>query len=137
MGKSTTSCNDILALLFNATALPGAYTGNLYIALHSSTPGIGGVQTSNEVVYTSYDRVLVVRTAGGWTVSGAAVSNAAQIAFPTCTGLTDTARFVSIGTDAFPTGGRILYFGELNSPLAISNNITPQFALGALQITEA
>lgn len=138
MGKSTTSSNDLLNLFFNAVALPVAYTGNLYVSLHTSTPGVGGTQTSNEVTYTNYLRVLVVRTAVGWTVAGAGASNAAQIAFPTCgAGVTQTATFVAIGTDQVPTAGRILYFGALNSNLDISNNVTPQFALGALQITEA
>lgn len=70
---------DILNLLFvnsnaanigDATGLRGSSTaGSLYVSLHTADPGATGDQTTNEASYTSYARVAVARTSGGWTVA--------------------------------------------------------------------
>lgn len=135
MSKSNALENDLLANIFNGTALPWSAGVTYYLALHNGDPGEGGNQTTNEVAYTSYARVSVLRNAGGWTVAGNQVQNTALVQFPTCTGGSDTASYCSIGTLA-AGAGQIMYSGILTSPLNISNNITPQFALNALTITE-
>ena len=134
MSKGNTTENDLVKFMFNAIAMP-AYGGNLYLALHTADPGEAGDQETNECAYTSYARVLVTRDAGGFTVSANSAVNAALAQFPTCTGGSETATHVSIGTAA-SGAGQILYSGALNSSIAISNNITPQFAASALQTTE-
>lgn len=48
--------------------LPSATAGSLYVSLHTGDPGSGGDQSTNECAYTSYARVAVARSAGGWTV---------------------------------------------------------------------
>jgi hypothetical protein len=139
MAKSALSLGDVLSSLLNAVALPGAYGGNLYIALHTGDPGTTGDQTVNECAYAGpYARVAVVRdnTGAGFTTSTSTRSNAAEITFPTCTGGSETATYVSVGTASTGTG-RVLYKGALSSSLAISNNITPRFIPSALQVTEA
>ncbi len=138
MAKSSLSIGDVLSAILNAVALPGAYGGNLYVSLHTGDPGTGGDQTTNECAYTSYARVAVVRdnTGAGFTTSGGTRNNAAEVTFPTCTGGTETATYVAIGT-ASSGSGRVLYKGALSSSLAISNNITPRFIATALQVTEA
>lgn len=145
MSKSNTMENSLLLLLFNnidfanigdAGGLLGSVSaGNLYIGLHTSDPGEGGDQTTNECDYTSYARVAVARTSGGFTVSGNGVSNTAAISFPACTGGSNTATHFSIGTAA-SGAGILLYSGALDSSLAISSGITPQFAIGDLDVTE-
>lgn len=111
-----------------------ATAGSFYIALHTSDPGEAGTQTTNEIAYTSYARVAVARTAGGWTRSGSTIENAALVQFPQCTGGSGTATHFSIGTD--PSGaGQIVLSGALTSSLAISNGIQPQFAAGELTAT--
>lgn len=113
---------------------PSATVGNLYLALHTATPGAGGSQTTNEAAYTGYARVPIVRSAAGWSVSGDAYSNVAALNFPACTGGTETETYFSIGTAA--TGaGEILLFGALTSSLAVSAGITPSVAAGALNGT--
>ena len=85
MPKSTATCNSILALIFNATAWAdiaendtSSPAGNLYLSLHTASPGVGNNQTTNETAYTNYARIAVVRTASGWDVpSGGATANAA------------------------------------------------------------
>lgn len=141
MSKSNTLENSILDLLFNGTAITGIAENHgtpltdLYVSLHTADPGEAGDQATSEATYTSYARVAVERTSGGWTVSGNAVSNTAEVAFPECTGSTNTITHFGIGT-ASSGAGVLLYKGELSSSLAVSNGITPTFAIGDIDITE-
>jgi len=135
MSKSNATENDVLALVFKATALPWDANTDLFLALHTADPGEAGNQTTSEATYTSYARVTVARSAVGWTVTGNTAVNAALLQFPQCTGGTNTLTHVSIGTATSGTG-QILYSGALNSSLAVSNLIQPQFAAGALSIVE-
>jgi hypothetical protein len=142
MSKGNTFENDLLALIFNADAIANIADDassspltNLYVSLHTDDPGEAGNQETNECAYTSYARVAVARTSGGWTVSSNAVENAAAITFPAATGGSETATHFAVGTAASGTG-KILYSGALTSSLAISSGITPEFAAGDLDITE-
>jgi hypothetical protein len=114
-----------------------AAAGSFYIALHTGNPDETGDQTTSELSaasYTTYARVAVARTGGGWTRSVSTIENTALVQFPQCNGGTQTATHFSIGTAASGAGSIVLY-GELTSPLAISNGIQPQFAAGALTAT--
>jgi len=111
-----------------------AAAGNFYISLHSADPGEAGSQTTSEVAYTSYARVAVARTAGGWTRTGSSMANTALAQFPQCTGSTATATHFGVGTDSSGAGNLIMK-GALTSSLSISNGIQPQFAAGALTAT--
>lgn len=145
MSKSNTWENALLLLLFNNDAFagvgdasglqPSAADGNLYISLHTADPGETGAQNTSEATYTSYARVAVPRTTGGWTVSGNAVENAAAITFPAATGGSNTITHIGIGTDS-SGAGKLLYKVALSASLAVSNGITPEVAAGALDITE-
>ena len=143
MPKSTNTCNSLLALLFNATnwaniadnAAASPVT-NLYLSLHTANPGVGGSQLTNETSYTNYVRLAVVRTTSGWAIpSGGVTSNAALAQFAQCGVTGATLTYVAIGT-ASSGAGTVLYAGALNSPLAVANLIQPQFAIGALTVTE-
>ena len=132
--------NTNIANLGDATGVRGsAAAGSLYVALHTADPGETGSQTTSESAYTNYARVAVVRSAGGFTVSGTAptqVANAAVVSFPACGVPGSTVTYFSIGRDS-SGAGEILVSGALTSPasLAISNGITPSFAIGALVAT--
>src|SRR5512139_3668775 len=111
MPKSTTFSNDILALVFNATAIANIADNaasspltDLYVSLHSASPGIGGSQLTNEVGYTNYARIAVPRTSGGWTVSLAQAINTALEQFAQCGVTGATASHVGIGTAASGAG---------------------------------
>jgi hypothetical protein len=140
---TTTACNKILALIFNATAwanmADNAATSpftNLYLSLHTADPGVGGSQTTNETAYTNYARIAVVRTTSGWAVpSGGVTSNAALAQFAQCGVTGASITHVAIGT-ASSGAGTVLYAGALNSTLAVANLIQPQFSIGALTVTE-
>lgn len=135
MSKGNQTETDVLAKFFNNTALPWDAITNLFVALHTADPGEGGSQTTSEATFTSYARVSVARTSGGWTVSGNQASNTALVQFPQCTGGSNVITHVSIGT-LTSGAGQILYSGALNSSLTVSNLIQPQFAIAALAATE-
>lgn len=142
MAKSITTCNNLLKLLFNATAwatiadnAAASPLTNLYISLHTADPGTGNSQATNETSYTNYARVAVVRTNVGWTVATNTAVNAALVQFPQCGASGATLTHVAIGTAA--TGvGNVLYAGALNSSLAVASGIQPQFNASALTVTE-
>lgn len=111
-----------------------AAAGSFYIALHTADPGEAGDQTTNEAAYTSYARVAVARSAGGWTRSVSTMANTALVQFPQCTGSSAVATHFSIGTDA-SGAGQIILSGALSAALSISNGIQPQFGPGLLTAT--
>lgn len=143
MSKTNTFESDLLKLIFQAVAIANIADNaaaspltNLYISLHSADPGETGDQTTNEISYTGYARVAVARTSGGWTVSGTTqVANAGAVTFGACTAGSATATHVGVGT-ASSAAGKLLYSGALNASLSISAGITPNFAIGALVVTE-
>jgi len=131
MSKGNTTENDVVAFIFNATAMP-AYGSNLYVHLHTADPGEAGTATTNEANYTGYLPVAVAREASGFTVSGNQAVNTAETTFPECTGGTNTITHASVATLA----GQILYSGALTAPINISNLITPRFPAGTLVMQE-
>lgn len=144
MPKATNACNDLLALIFNATTWnliaendSTSPATSLYLSLHTADPGVGGSQLTNETAYTNYARVAVLRTTGGWDIpAGGVTQNAALVQFAQCGVTGSTVTHVAIGT-ASSGAGTVLYAGALNSSLAVANLIQPQFAAGALTVTEA
>lgn len=144
MPKATNACNDLLALIFNATTWnliaendSTSPATSLYLSLHTADPGVGGSQLTNEAAYTNYVRLAVARTTGGWDIpSGGATQNAALAQFAQCGVTGATITHVAIGT-ASSGAGTVLYAGALNSSLAVANLIQPQFAAGALTVTES
>lgn len=145
MSKGDTFENDLLKLIFNATAIANIADNaaaspltNLYLALHTADPGEAGSQTTSECNYTGYARQAVLRTSGGFTVTANSVSPAAETAFPNptnSTSLPQTASFFSIGTAVSGTG-KILYSGAISPTIVISNTGTsPRLGTGTA-ITE-
>lgn len=143
-GKGNTFINDYLKLVFNAVAIANiadnAATSpltNLYVGLHTGTLSASSAQNTTECDYGGYGRVAVSRSTAGWVAASAqTTSNVAAVTFGSHTsGSNDTATDVSIGT-ASSGVGKVLYWGALNSSLLISSGITPQFAIGALDVNE-
>lgn len=132
MSKSNTFETDLLTLIFNGTAIANLADNassspltNLYLSLHTADPGETGVQTTSECTYTSYARVAVARTSGGWTITGNSVSPVADIVFPTSTGGTNTATHAAIGT-ASSGAGKILYSGTVTPNISITTGTVPR-----------
>lgn len=126
--------NSILALIFNATAwanyadnAASSPQTNIHLALHTADPGEAGDMTTSEATYTSYARVNVARTSGGWTVTANSVSPVATISFPAGTGGSGTVTHFSTGK----TGGgatAILFSGTVTPNIATGNGVTPQLS---------
>jgi len=141
MSKSNALETGILGLIFNATPIANiadnAATSpltNLYASFHIADPGDAGDQTTSETTYTSYARVAIPRTSGGWTVTGDTVVPVATILFPTCTGGTAALTHFGIGTAA-SGAGVLLYSGAITPTLNVSTGIQPQLGSGTT-ITE-
>jgi hypothetical protein len=143
-GKGNTNAAGLLAAVYQAVftnltsllANSGSPLANLFVSLHTANPGATGSQTTSEAAYTSYARVSVARTTGGWSLSGQTITNVAAINFPAATGGSETETYVGIGT-LTSGAGTLLWFGQLTSSLAVSSGITPSIAIGALSVNEA
>jgi hypothetical protein len=143
MSKSNTFENDLLKLFFNATAIADLADNDatspatsLYVSLHTSDPGEAGTQATNETTYTSYARVAVTRTSGGWTVTNNSVSPTANIDFPACTGGTATITHFGVGTNGTAgTAGYLMYKGTVTPNISVSSGVTPRLTT-ASTITE-
>ena len=127
--KGTTYSSDLLSLIFNAVtfsnvainATAGPLT-NLWVSLHTASPGAGGAQTSNEATFGGYSRVAVTRTSAGWTVSTNSVSPAANITFPQATSGSETESFFGVG--AASTGaGTLFYYGTISPVIVVSSGV--------------
>lgn len=131
MGTSTSNANSWLLLMFNtttfanyainATASPET---NISTSLNTADPGAGGTMSTNEISYTTYARVNVARTSGGFTVSTNTVVPVAAITFGACTSGSGTATHMTWGK----TGGGaalILWSGTVTPNIAVSNGVTP------------
>lgn len=124
--------NADIALVGDATGLRGStVAGSLYLALHTADPGEGGDQQTNEIVYSPYARIGVVRSASGWTVTGSVITNAAAIAFAQCSSGSGTATYFSIGV-AGSGPSKIIVSGPLSPNIAVSFGVTPTFGIGEI-----
>lgn len=137
MSISDATESNVLKLIYNATAWANYADNaasvpqtNIDNALHTADPGDTGTMSTSEITYTSYARVSVARTTGGWTVSGTSptqVAPVATIAFPAGTGGAGTASFWSTGK----TGGgaaAILFSGTVTPNIVTGNGVTPQLS---------
>lgn len=132
MSMSNALENALLLLIFNATAWANYADNaastpqtNIHMAAHIADPGEAGDMTTSESAYTSYARVNVARTSGGWTVTANSVSPAATISYPAGTGGSGTITHFSAGK----TGGgaaAILFSGTVTPNIVTGNGITPQ-----------
>lgn len=142
MPKSTSACNSILALIYNATTWADVAENDttspmtdIEIALAKVTGAAGDTMATNEADYTNYVRQTVVRSTLGWDApSGGATANAAAIDYPQC-GVTGN---TIVAAKTGKTGaGQVFHYGDLNAPIAVSSLIRPTFDIGAVTITES
>lgn len=119
----------------DATGLRGSTTaGSVYVSLHTADPGdtAGTGQTQNETAYTNYARQAVARSSAGWTVAAGVGDNDAAISFPACGVTGATITHTALGSATSGAGTR-----DMNgtASLTVSTGVTPQFAIGALDIS--
>jgi hypothetical protein len=134
MSKSDVLENSLLLLLFNAVPIIGLASDDpsvpvfaFTVALHTADPGEDGTQTTNEISYSGYVRVVVPRSAEGWTVTDNVVTPTAAIEFPTMLGGDGgLVTHFSIGTD--DVEDTILFSGPVTPNLTVATSVTPQLS---------
>ena len=137
MTMGNTFENDLLALIFNATAIANLADNaasspltQIEVSLHTGDPGEAGNQTTSEAAYTGYARTQVARTTGGWDVPAAgSTSPAANIDFPAGTGGGETVTHFAVGTvalSASPNTGKIMFSGTVTPSIVTGDGVTPR-----------
>lgn len=113
-----------------------ATADSFYIKLFTSSSSLSALEANtvtNEVSYTGYAPVGVVRSASGWTVSNNAATNTATITFGACTEGTATVRFYGVFNAS--TGGDLIGFGQFTADIEVSAGIQPYINAGQLSVT--
>jgi len=137
--KNTAFARDILALIYNGTAITdlaqddgsGPLT-KIYVAFHTAnpiaTPGTA-TQATSECAYTGYSRVETNRAtgAGGWTLheTAASVSPGSVIEAPECTGAPCVITHWSTGV-ASSGATKILHSGTVTPNISVVVGTIPR-----------
>jgi hypothetical protein len=132
MPKTAQFAEDLEKLIMQATAIANIADNaasspatNYYVSLHTSSPGTGGDQTTNEISYTGYARIAVARTSGGWTITSGVVNPTSPITFGTMTaGAGGTVTYIGIGKASSGTG-YLMYFFPVSPSLTVVNGVQP------------
>lgn len=140
--KTTSYDTSLLALLLNATAIANVADNaasspltNLYLSLHTASPGVSGSQTTNEAAYTSYARTAITRNSAGFTCAAGVATLTSNQNFVTATGGAETETYFGVGSLA-SGAGVLFYFGPLSPTIVVSTGVTPQLT-NATTITES
>lgn len=147
MSKSNSFENTTLKLFFQNLGianigdagglLPSVAAGSFYLRLHTDAVVVDDATIGTEAAYTGYvsGGLAIARSVGGWTVVANTVSNAAVITFGTCTAGSEVIRYASLWKDNSSTDeADRIYHGQLTADLAVSTGITPEIAIGAINI---
>lgn len=134
--------NEVLDLYFKNEAhveigdaaglLPSAAPGSFYISLHTADP-VAGDQTTSESAVGTYARIAVARSAAGFTVTAANVSNAGAVTFAQGSSGTETITYFGIG-ELTSGAGTLFMSGALDVSRSYGTGITLEFAIGELDV---
>lgn len=131
MAKSTTHANAVLDALGSGTSMHAA----TYISLHTADPGTTG---ASEASLGSYARVQVNQdgvTSPYWnTAASSTMDNNGAVTFPEGGG---DAVITHFGIWDAATAGNFIRGGALDSSFTYGSTVTPEFANGAIDLTEA
>lgn len=106
----------------------------VYVALYTVAPSDAGGGT--ECTGTNYARATVTNNVTNWPAAASgAKSNGTAITFAQA-GSGGWGTAVAFGILDAISGGNLLYWGDLTASLVIDNGVTPEFAIGDLDITE-
>lgn len=133
MSKSNTTENDVLKANLKGTDPAWRANANRYLAWHTADPGEAGSAITSEATYGGYARTAI--PIADWTDGGSSFTNTNLLQAPACASGSETLTHFSIVTTA-SGAGQILYSGALVTPIPVAAPIQPQFAAGAITITE-
>lgn len=136
MSKSNVFENDLLALIFNNTAIAdvgdatgvrgSTAAGSLYWALYTADPGEAGTANTSETAYTGYARVAAARSGAGFTVTGNSVSPPSNVDFGECTASPGGA-ITHFGIVSTSSGaGKLLYKGTITPSVTMAVGVIPR-----------
>jgi hypothetical protein len=136
MSKSNVFENDLLALIFNNTAIAdvgdatgvrgSTAAGSLYWSLHTADPGETGTAVTSETAYTGYARVAAARSGAGFTVTGNSVSPPSNVDFGECTA-SPGAAITHFGIVSTASGaGKLLYKGTITPSITMAAGVIPR-----------
>ena len=127
--------NDVLKMFLKGTDPSYRTDATQYVALITGAAPDEAAPMTNECTYTGYARIAITK-ATGWTDNGASFRNAGTITFGARSdaGATQTATYFAI-VDTVSGAINMGIIGELSTPLAISQNIQPIFAINDLEVT--
>jgi hypothetical protein len=138
--KTTQSANDFVNYLLRN--VPPSWDGatTLYLSAHSGAVGLGGDQQTNEIAYTGYSRIALLRNnvTGEFTVSTTGnSSNQNLLQHGNATGGTFpiTISHAAIGENA-SGAGTVIATGALASSYTFFINTNPQYPTGAVVVLE-
>jgi hypothetical protein len=138
MSMDNATENDVLLALLVGTDMSYRGDATQYVALITGAAPSEVTPITNECTYTGYARVPITK-ATGWTDNGSSFLNAAVLTFGARSdaGAVQTATYFMV-VDTGPVGGTAInmgIIGLLSTPLAITQNIQPIFAIGDLEVT--
>lgn len=127
--------NDVLKMLLVGTDPDYRTDVKQYVALITGAAPSEAAPMTNECDYDGYARVEITK-ATGWTDGGSSFTNAGIITFGARTDA-DAAQIATYFAVVDSSTGVIDFciVGELSTPLSISQNIQPIFAIGDLEVT--
>lgn len=130
MARGSNYLTDGILNVLRGTAYPLSNTGSVYIGLRVS---------GTEVSQAGYSRQAVSKASGSWAApSGSGtrtIDNAAIIAFGPAGANWGTVDEVGIWDAS--TAGNLLYVGSLAASKTINSGDSAEFAIGALDVSEA
>jgi hypothetical protein len=134
--KTTQSANDVMNYMARNAAPSWDGATTLYASLHTGAVGLGGDQTTNEVAYTGYGRIALLRnnSTGEFTTAvGGSASNQNLLQFGNATAGTFpiTATHIAIGENG-AGAGTVIATGALTSQYTFNSNTNPQVPVGNL-----
>lgn len=103
---------------------------NVYLALFLSNPGDTGTE-GTEITYTNYSRQAVTFSAPAQSGSGLMIQNSNQISFAEASSNVGTVTYVGV-YDAL-SGGNLLLYGQLDTPLVVQAGVTPVFRTNSIK----
>lgn len=138
--KTTQSANDFVNYLLRNVSPSWDGATTLYLSAHSGAVGLGGDQQTNEIAYTGYARIPLLRNnvTGEFTVaaSGAASNqNLLQHGNATAGTFPITITHAAIGENA-SGAGTVIATGALASSYTFNINTNPQYPTGAVVVAE-
>ena len=127
--------NDVLKMFLKGTDPSYRTDATQYVALITGAAPDEAAPMTNECTYDGYSRVAVTK-ATGWTDGGSSFTNAGIVTFGARTdaGAVQTATYFAV-VDSASGAITMGIIGELSTPLAITQNIQPIFAIGDLEVT--